>query len=198
MRQIAMSHKLATMCTSVALLGVALAFAPSALAADNSNLASLQAKVPFTIYAPKFTAQLPLRSVQLKKFDEQAVGPNPGPCTRYLTAQYGPKAGASLQLTESFPCQDPGFPFLEVESFLAKGNRVFITTKCPNANAIGHLDCQTGSTATPAQLLQAYGEAWIALPARGQSKKTQAQLYSKGLNADQIKKIIRSLVAARP
>ncbi len=188
-------RRLVVVCAAIAVASATMVLAPPAWSSDNVNLASVQPKVPFTVYAPTFTAGLPLLSVKVSKFDPQAVGGKPGQCTYYLKAQYG-NWNPSLTLTESFPCSDEGFPMLKVASFHAKGSQVFINTNCPNTSAVGEADCATGSTATPAELLLNNGSTWIVLPARGGHQKTQAQLNTHRLNAKQIERIVRSLSVA--
>lgn len=172
--------------------------APPAIADDDSTkFASLAPRVKFTVYEPKFTAGLSLKSVALGSFDPQAVGPTPGLCSKYLTATYRTKAKSSLKIIESDACGDPGFPMLLVDSFKSKGSKIYILTTCPNHAAVGDTDCQSGSTASPADLLKNYGEVWLNLPSTAVSPKTQIQLNTKGLTVQQIKKIVRSMAVAK-
>ena len=171
--------------------------APPAIADDSTKFASLAPRVKFTVYEPKFTAGLSLKSVALGSFDPQAVGPTPGVCSKYLTANYRTQAKSSLQFIESAACGDPGFPMLLVDSFKSKGSKINILTNCPNPAAVSETDCQSGSTASPADLLKKYGEVWINLPSTSVSPTTQIQLKTKGLTVQQIKKIVRSMAVAK-
>lgn len=194
-----MCTKLTAMCTAVAFLGFAFAFAPAALAADGNNLAAIQKKVPFTVYTPKFTAHVPLTSITLSKYSEQAVGPNPGKCTYYLTTQYGGGKSPMVVLVQSYRCSDPPAPMADVASFKAKGQNLTITTACPNTGATSDADCLTGSTATPEELMQQQpgtGETWIPkLPARGGHLPTTANISTSLMSVSEIKKVVRSLVS---
>ena len=171
--------------------------APPAAADDSTKFASLAPRVQFTVYEPKFTAGLSLKSVALGSFDPQAVGPTPGVCSKYLTATYRTKAKSSLKIIESAACGDPGFPMLLVDSFKSKGSKINILTTCPNPAAASDTDCQSGSTASPADLLKEHGEVWLDLPSTSVSPTTQITLYTKGLTVQQIKKIVRSMAVAR-
>lgn len=190
--------------TSGALLvGASLTFAPGALAADHlSELQTAAEKVPFTVYNPTFTANAPLAKVTLGKFSEQAVGPNPGGCTYFVTSDFGKVKNPALSITQSEACSDPGEPKLVVATFNvkfagAKSQMVTITTECPNKNAQSESDCRSGSTATPRQVLrQSTGDTWVVLPASGAAAETTtAQITTTGLTVRQIQRIIRSLTS---
>ena len=183
------------------LMGASLAFAPGVMAADiQKELETAAAKVPFTVYNPEFTANSPLVKVTLGKFSEQAVGPNPGGCTYFVTSDFGKVTNPALSITQSEACSDPGAPLLVVATFNvkfsgSKSQKVNITTICPNKNAQSESDCQSGSTATPRKVLrQSTGETWVVLPASGEAAETTtAQITTTGLTVGQIRKIIRSL-----
>ncbi len=198
MPQMAIRQKLIA-CTAVAFLGAACVLAPSALAKDVTNLKAIQKQVPFTIYTPKFTAHVPLTSVTLSKYSEQAVGPNPGKCTYYLTTQYGGGKSPMVVLVQSYRCTDPPAPMADVASFKAFGQQLTITTACPNTSATREADCLTGSTTTPAQLLEqppGTGETWIPkLPASGGHLPTTANLSTSLLSVQEIKQVVRSLAS---
>jgi len=183
------------------LMGASLAFAPGVVAADKQmELETAAGKVPFTVYNPTFTANAPLAKVTLGKFSEQAVGPNPGGCTYFVTSDFGKVKNPALSITQSEACSDPGDPRLVVATFNvkfagAKSQRVTITTECPNKNAQSASDCRSGSTATPRQVLrQSTGDTWVVLPASGEATETTtAQITTTGLTVRQIQRIIRSL-----
>jgi hypothetical protein len=201
MSKVPFRQRLMVLFSGAALMGASLAFAPGVVAADHlSELQTAAGKVPFTVYNPTFTANAPLVKVTLGKFGEQAVGPNPGGCTYFVTSDFGKVKNPALSINQSEACSDPGYPWLVVATFNvkfpgAKSQKVSITTNCPNKNASGGSDCRSGSTATPRQVLrQSYGETWVVLPARGEaSKTTTAQITTKGLTVRQIKRIIRSM-----
>ncbi|PHX61071.1 MAG: hypothetical protein CK552_02530 [Actinobacteria bacterium] len=199
MNRKARRRKFTAACTAVAFLGAAFAFAPVASAKDGNSLAAIQKKVPFTVYTPKFTTHLPLISVKLSNYSEQAVGADPGKCTYYLTTQYGGGKSPMVELVQSYRCSDPPAPMAEVATFKTKGQQVTISTACPNASATGEADCLTGSTATPQELLQQLpnlGETWIPkLPARGGHLPTTANISTSLLSVSEIKKVVRSLVS---
>ncbi|MDA3021840.1 MAG: hypothetical protein O2943_04115 [Actinomycetota bacterium] len=199
MPQIAIRQKLIAACTAVTFIGAACVLAPGALAKDVTNLKALQKKVPFTIYTPKFTAQVPLTSLTLSKYSKQAVGSNPGKCTYYLTTQYGGGKSPMVVLVQSYRCTDPPAPMADVASFKAFGQQLTITTACPNTSATSEADCLSGSTATPARLLEQQpgtGETWIPkLPASGGHLPTTANLTTNLLSVQEIKKVVRSLVS---
>jgi hypothetical protein len=171
------------------------------MAADKQQeLETAAKKVPFAVYNPGFTAGLPLVKVTLDKFSEQAVGPNPGGCTYFVTGDFGTVKNPALSITQSQRCTDPGDPMLEVATFNvkysgAKSQKVTVTTTCPNKNAQSESDCQSGSTATPRQVLrQSTGETWVVLPATGQATEaTTAIITTTGLTVRQISKVVRSL-----
>ncbi|CAB5004405.1 unannotated protein [freshwater metagenome] len=175
----------------------AILLAQPAVADDSTKFASMAPRVQFTVYEPKFTAGLSLKSVALGSFDPQAVGTTPGVCSKYLTATYRTKAKSSLEMIESAACGDPGFPMLVVDSFKSKGSKINILTTCPNPAAVSDTDCQSGSTASPADLLKKYGEVWINLPSTSVSPTTQIQLKTEGLTVHQIKRIVRSIAVAK-
>lgn len=175
----------------------ALLTAPTAVADDSTKFASMAPRVQFTVYEPKFTAGLSLKSVALGSFDPQAVGTTPGVCSKYLTATYRTKAKSALNIIESAACSDPGSPMLLIDSFKSKGSKINILTNCPNPAAVSDTDCQSGSTASPADLLKKYGEVWLDLPSTSVSPTTQIQLKTKGLTVHQIKKIVRSMAVAK-
>jgi hypothetical protein len=199
--KLSFGKKLVAMASGALLMGASLAFAPGVVAADKQKeLETAAGKVPFTVYNPTFTANAPLAKVTLGKFSEQAVGPNPGGCTYFVTSDFGTVKNPALSITQSEACSDPGDPRLVVATFNvkfsgSKSQKVSITTNCPNKNAQSQSDCQSGSTATPRQVLQqSTGDTWVVLPASGEaSETTTAQITTMGLTVPQIKKIIRSL-----
>ena len=201
MSKLSFGKKLVAMASGALLMGASLAFAPGVVAADKQKeLETAAGKVPFTVYNPTFTANAPLAKVTLGKFSEQAVGPNPGGCTYFVTSDFGTVKNPALSITQSEACSDPGDPRLVVATFNvkfsgSKSQKVSITTNCPNKNAQSQSDCQSGSTATPRQVLQqSTGDTWVVLPASGEaSETTTAQITTMGLTVPQIKKIIRSL-----
>ena len=195
------SKQLIGITSGALLVGEALTFAPGAVAADKQKeLETAAEKVPFTVYNPTFTANLPLAKVTLGKFSEQAVGPNPGGCTYFVTSDFGKVKTPALSITQSEACSDPGDPRLVVATFNvkfsgAKSQKVTVTTVCPNKDAQSESDCQSGSTATPRQVLQqSTGDTWVVLPARGEAAETTtAQIATTGLTVRHIRKIVRSL-----
>ena len=201
MSKVPFRQRLMVLISGAVLMGASLAFAPGVVAADKQQeLETAAGKVPFTVYNPTFTANAPLVKVTLGKFSEQAVGPNPGGCTYFVTSDFGTVENPALSINQSEPCDDPGFPNLVVATFNvkfsgSKSQKVTITTACPNKNADGQSDCRSGSTATPRQVFrQSYGETWVVLPARGEaSETTTAQITTTGLTVRQIKRIIRSM-----
>ena len=203
MSKLSLSKGLMAATLGALLMGASLAFAPGVMAADiQKELETAAAKVPFTVYNPTFTANLPLAKVTLGKFSEQAVGPNPGGCTYFVTSDFGTVKNPALSINQSEACSDPGWPWLDVATFNvkfpgAKSQKVKITTSCPNKNASGGSDCRSGSTATPRQVLrQSTGETWVVLPAKGEAAKTTtAVIYTKGLTVRQIQRIVRSLTS---
>ena len=203
MSKLSFGKKLVAVASGALLMGAALAFAPGVVAADHlSELQTAAGKVPFTVYNPTFTANLPLAKVTVGKFSEQAVGPNPGGCTYLVTSDFGKVKNPALSITQSEACSDPGEPMLVVATFNvkfagAKSQKVIITTICPNKNAGGDSDCRSGSTATPRQVLrQSWGDTWVVLPAKGvAAKTTTAAIYTKGLTVRQIQRIVRSLTS---
>ena len=201
MSKLSFGKQFVAVASGVVLMGASLAFAPGVVAADKQKeLETAAGKVPFTVYNPTFTANAPLAKVTLGKFSEQAVGPNPGGCTYFVTSDFGKVKNPALSITQSEACSDPGDPRLVVATFNvrfsgAKSQRVTITTECPNKNAQSASDCQGGSTATPRQVLrQSTGDTWVVLPARGEAAETTtAQITTTGLTVRQIQRIIRSL-----
>ena len=201
MGRFSLSKQLIIITSGALLVGASLTFAPGAVAADKQKeLVTAAEKVPFTVYNPEFTANLPLAKVTLGKFSEQAVGPNPGGCTYFVTSDFGKVKNPALSITQSEACSDPGDPRLVVATFNvkfsgAKSQKVTITTECPNKNAQSESDCQSGSTATPRQVLrQSTGDTWVVLPASGEATETTtAQITTRGLTVRQIQRIIRSL-----
>lgn len=183
------------------LAGASLTVAPGAAAADTrKELEAAASKVPFTVYNPAFTANLPISKVTLAKFSEQAVGPNLGGCTFFVTTDFGKVKSPALSITQSQACSDPGDPRLVVATFNvkfsgAKSQKVMVTTVCPNKAAQSQSDCQSGSTATPRQVLQqSTGDTWVVLPASGEaSTTTTAQITTTGLTVRQIRRVVRSL-----
>ena len=200
MGRVSFSRQLIVISSAALLMGASLTLAPGAVAADKpKELGTAAEKVPFTVYNPTFTADLPLAKVTLGKFSEQAVGPNPGGCTYFVTSDFGRVKNPALSITQSEACSDPGEPRLVVATFNvkfdgAKRQKVTITTVCPNKNAQSASDCRSGSTATPRQILrQSTGDTWVVLPARGKAAETTAQITTTGLTVRQIRKIVRSL-----
>lgn len=205
MGRLPFSRRLTAIASVALFMGASLTLAPGATAADaQKELDTAATKVPFTLYNPEFTANLPLRKVALGTFSEQAVGPNPGGCTFFVTSEFGAVKNPALSITQSEACSDPGSPRLVVASFNvrfagAPSQKVFVTTSCPNTNAQSQSDCRRGSTATPRQVLQqSTGDTWIVLPARGDAAETTtAQITTQGLTVRQIRKIIRSMESVR-
>ena len=201
MSKLSFGKKLVAMASGALLMGASLAFAPGVVAADKQKeLETAAGKVPFTVYNPTFTANAPLAKVTLGKFSEQAVGPNPGGCTYFVTSDFGTVKNPALSITQSEACSDPGDPRLVVATFNvkfsgSKSQKVSITTNCPNKNAQSQSDCQSGSTATPRQVLQqSTGDTWVVLPASGEAAETTtAQITTTGLTVRQIQRVIRSL-----
>lgn len=201
MGRFSLSKQLIIITSGALLVGASLTFAPGAGAADKQKeLVTAAEKVPFTVYNPEFTANLSLAKVTLGKFSEQAVGPNPGGCTYFVTSDFGNVKTPALSINQSEACSDPGDPRLVVATFNvkfsgAKSQKVTITTVCPNRDAQSESDCRSGSTATPRQVLQqSIGDTWVVLPARGEAAKTTtAQITTTGLTVRQIRKIVRSL-----
>lgn len=201
MSKLSFGKQFVAVASGVVLMGASLAFAPGVVAADKQKeLETAAGKVPFTVYNPTFTANAPLAKVTLGKFSEQAVGPNPGGCTYFVTSDFGKVKNPALSITQSEACSDPGDPRLVVATFNvkfsgAKSQKVTITTECPNKNAQSESDCQSGSTATPRQVLrQSTGDTWVVLPASGEATETTtAQITTRGLTVRQIQRIIRSL-----
>jgi hypothetical protein len=199
--KLSFGKKLVAMASGALLMGASLAFAPGVVAADKQKeLETAAGKVPFTVYNPTFTANAPLAKVTLGKFSEQAVGPNPGGCTYFVTSDFGTVKNPALSITQSEACSDPGDPRLVVATFNvkfsgSKSQKVSITTNCPNKNAQSQSDCQSGSTATPRQVLQqSTGDTWVVLPASGEAAETTtAQITTTGLTVRQIQRVIRSL-----
>lgn len=196
--------RIAVVTSGALLIGASLTFAPVATAADHQKeLVTAAGKVPFAVYNPTFTANNPLAKVTLDKFNEQAVGPNPGGCTYFLTSDFGdmknPASLSSMSIRQSEACDDPGWPYLDVATFNvkfagAKSQKVTITTACPNKNAESGSDCRSGSTATPRQVLQqGFGETRVVLPAYGKATETTAVVNTTGLTVRQIRRVIRSL-----
>ena len=58
-------RRLVVVCAAIGVASATMALAPPAWSSDNVNLASVQPKVPFTVYEPTFTAGLPLLSVKV-------------------------------------------------------------------------------------------------------------------------------------
>jgi hypothetical protein len=205
MGRVSFGKQLMVITSGAFLIGAALTFAPGAVAADVSkDLGTAAEKVPFTVYNPTFTANLPLARVTLGTFSEQAVGPNPGGCTYFVTSDFGKAKNSALSITQSEACIDPGEPRLVVATFNvkfdgAKSQKVTITTVCPNKNAQSDSDCRSGSTATPRQILkQSTGDTWVVLPERGEAAElTTAHITTTGLTVRQIRKIVRSMESVR-
>jgi hypothetical protein len=205
MGRFSFGRQLIVVTSGALLVGAALTFAPGAVAADKQKeLVTAAEKVPFTVYNPEFTANLPLAKVTLGKFSEQAVGPNPGGCTYFVASDFGNVKTPAMSITQSEACSDPGEPQLVVATFNvkfsgAKSQKVTITAVCPNQDAQSESDCQSGSTATPRQVLrQSTGDTWVVLPARGEAAKTTTvQITTTGLTVRQIRKIVRSLQSVR-
>ena len=201
MGRFSFSNKLVVIISGVLLAGASLTFAPGAMAADRQKeLETAAEKVPFTVYNPTFTANLPLAKVTLGRFSEQAVGPNPGGCTFFVTSDFGKVKTPALAITQSEACSDPGDPRLVVATFNvkfsgAKSQKVTITTVCPNKDAQSESDCQSGSTVPPRQVLRgSTGDTWVILPASAEAAETTtAQITTTGLTVRQIRKIVRSL-----
>jgi len=204
--KLSFGKKLVAVASGALLIGASLAFAPGVVAADKQQeLETAAGKVPFTVYNPTFTANAQLAKVTLGKFSEQAVGPNPGGCTYFVTSDFGKVKNPALSITQSEACSDPGDPRLVVATFNvkfagAKSQKVSITTNCPNKNAQSQSDCQSGSTATPRQVLQqSTGDTWVVLPASGEAAETTtAQITTTGLTVRQIQSIVRSLTSVEP
>jgi hypothetical protein len=201
MSKLSFGKQFVAVASGALLMGSSLAFAPGVVAADKQKeLETAAGKVPFTVYNPTFTANAPLAKVTLGKFSEQAVGPNPGGCTYFVTSDFGTVKNPALSITQSEACSDPGDPRLVVATFNvkfsgSKSQKVSITTNCPNKNAQSQSDCQSGSTATPRQVLQqSTGDTWVVLPASGEAAETTtAQITTTGLTVRQIQRVIRSL-----
>jgi hypothetical protein len=201
MGRFSLSKQLIGIASGAFLVGASLTFAPGAVAADKQKeLETAAEKVPFSVYHPEFTANLPLAKVTLGKFSEQAVGPNPGGCTYFVTSDFGTVKTPTLSITQSEACSDPGDPRLVVATFDvkfsgAKSQVVTITTVCPNRDAQSESDCQSGSTPTPRQVLrQSTGDTWVVFPASGEADETTtAQITTTGLTVRQIRKIVRSM-----
>ncbi len=64
---------------------------------------------------------MPLTSIALGEYSQQAVGPNPGKCTSYLTTQYGGGKSPIVVLVQSYRCSDPPAPMADVARFRAHG-----------------------------------------------------------------------------
>ncbi len=152
--------------------------------ATGVTFASVQAKVPYTVYVPTVTLKEKLTKLQTYPCSVGAMG---------STADYsGPRAGRHFSINQSQKgCQDGPSGVGVVTTVKVKGAKATIMGKC----AKGPGSMSGCKSATRAGLLKA-GYSTVMMPApagKAGSKTTFVEIYSTGLNVAKVTALLKGL-----